>query len=139
MALTFCFLAALLYATEIVITDKHLSRVSPVLLTGLFGLGIMLAAVPGIVSAYQNGSLQSPSGHQWTLIAAVAILSFFADWSHFSALERRAGSAVLATFYMLLPVICSLLKFQLPSSNMILAWLLGGVALFLVSGELNGE
>lgn len=135
-ALTFCLLASVLYTFELAVTDRQLPRVSPIALTGLFGICIAASAIPGAITSYRQGELELPRGREWILIAVLGALSFLADWCHFSALHYRAGSAVLATFYLVLPVTCSILLWEPPSLRRVVAWILGGIAILLVSSEL---
>ena len=75
-------------------------------------------------------------GKEWILIASIVVISFTADWAHFAALKAHAGATVLATFYLMIPIICTMMKGEIPSARMVYAWILLGVALFLVKDEL---
>lgn len=148
-----CILASAMYATEIVLTEKYLKGVSSVVLTMLLGATIVIFGIPfALYAAHSNGvevhdpkaesstsSLKLPSVKQLGILILVSGFSFLADWSHFEALKRHASSAALATFYVLIPVICTAMKGELPSGRMVAAWILGGAALLLISSELTNE
>ena len=136
IALVLCFMASLCYAAELVITDKKLGKVSPIVLTFFFGITIAICALPGVLHGIKTGSAVFPPWKSVMLVVAVGVLSFLADWCHFGALHYKAGGTVLATFYMLLPVFSSMMKGNVPSLRMIAAWVLGGAALYLISHEL---
>ncbi len=137
--LLFCVLACFFYAAEVVIADKWLGKTSPILITMLFGLGICIFSLPGVVRNFQNGTTQVPGGKEILIITAAAFLSFLADWFHFAALHQRVGAVIVATSYLLIPIMCSAMKCEIPSVRMIGAWILGGMALYLMSDELTKE
>ena len=131
-----CVLASLLYSGEIVGTDKYLEKTSPVMTTFFVGLFVAIFAAPTALVGLQNGSSHFPSYREIMIIGAVALCSFLADWAHFAALHHKAGTVELAMFYMLIPVICSIMEMRAPSWHMIVAWVLGGIALLIVSYEI---
>lgn len=131
-----CILASLLYSAELIGTDRYLDKTSPIITTFFLGVFIALFAAPAALEGLRNGSVNLPSYKEIAIIAAVAICSFLADWSHFAALHYKAGTVELAMFYLLIPVICSVIEMRIPSMNMIVAWILGGAALLIVSFEL---
>lgn len=135
--LLFCVLACVFYAGEVVMVDKWLSHTSPIMITMLFGAGIAIFAVPGVLQGVQSGSIAMPSWKEVMLILGIAFVAFLADWFHFAALNQRVGAVVIATSYVLIPVACSIMKWESPSLKMIVAWILGGIALYLISDELK--
>lgn len=146
-----CIIASAMYATEIVLTEKYLKGVSSVVLTMLLGATIVIFGIPfALYTGHTNGvevhnpkadsvtsSLKLPTMRQIGILILVSGFSFLADWAHFEALKRHASSAALATFYVLIPVICTAIKGEWPSWKMIAAWILGGVALYLIGDELK--
>jgi drug/metabolite transporter (DMT)-like permease len=80
-----------------------------------------------------------PQGHEWWWVIAMATMSFVGGWSHFAALNAHSGAVKLGMFYMMLPVAASLpklvLKGELPTCKMIIAWILVGVAIWLISSD----
>lgn len=137
--LLFSICACFFYATEFVIADKWLGKTSPILITMLFGLGICTFSLPGVFRGFQDGTIQAPGGKEILIVFAAAFLSFLADWFHFAALHQRVGAVIVATSYLLIPIMCSAMKCEAPSLRMIGAWILGGMALYLMSGELTKE
>ena len=137
-AIVLCLLASTLYAAEITLTDKRLEKVSPVVLLFFLGLMTCLVTLPMVLWNVRKGELVFPDQSQWIILGIVLLLGVAGDWAHFSALHFKSGGIVLATFYMLLPVLCSIFEGQRPSWKTIIAWGLGAVALFLISTN-NGE
>lgn len=138
MALIFCLLASIFYATEIVVSEKHFAKIPPEVTTCLVALGIFLFSLPRAVSNWHKIDLAHTPSSVWFFFLFIGFLSYLGDWSHFSALHQNAGSVVLSMFYMLLPVICSLLKWQLPSWKLSCAWIFSAFALYLVKDEFFG-
>lgn len=134
-----CVLAAFLYSGEIVVTDNFLSKSSPIMTTFIFGVFLTLFSAPPALITWHFELVKAPSYYEICFIALAAFIGFLADWTHFAALHYGSGSVSLATFYMLIPVICSGMQMKWPSLNILIAWVLGGIALFLVYQELAKE
>lgn len=150
-----CVAASLLYASEIVAADKWLKGVSSIVLTLCVALVIAGCSATYIcydclrnkdaddafVAAEGNDKnpipIRFPTKEQWAIILMLGVLNFLADWAHYAALKTNAGGPVLATFYMLIPIFCTLLSGGWPSYQKIGAWVLGGGALYLISNELT--
>lgn len=140
-AIISCALASVMYAAEIVIADRYLRHIAPSVMTFCLGLGVAICALPFAlynVCCNKADVITMPTGREWILIAAMVIVSFAADWAHFVALKANAGATILATFYLMIPVICTMMKGEVPPARMLCAWALLGVALFLVKEELLG-
>ena len=137
VAFLLCALAAFFYAVEISLVDRYLKSVSPVVITFLFAGLIALFALPMCANGVIQKTVKLPVGREWAVIILIGFLSFIADWCHFAALTKRAGAAVLATFYILIPVFCTILRGEMPSWRMLGAWFAGAVALYLISEELK--
>lgn len=137
-AIRCCFFASVCYAAELVITDKYLKNVSTILMTFFLGLGVAIFAAPFVVHQiyWKKETVVMPQGWQWTAIFILMGFNFAADWLHFEALRAKAGATAVATFYLLIPVICTMMKGEWPSSKMICAWIFAGIALFLIKEEL---
>lgn len=136
MPFLFCLAAALLYAAEMVTQEKMLPKTSSIVLTFFFGLGIALYALPFvIVGSLQSNLIWPETRTEWLWIIIIPLLGFLADWSHFEAINKQAGSVLLATFYLLIPISASILKFEAPSNLKILAWTFGFISLLLLARE----
>ena len=141
-ALFFSLIAMVFYATEIVVTDLKLGKVSPKLLTILYSGGVMACAIAYFLFSYFTSEEETrlPTGNEWWYVVLMVAASFIAASAHFYALNQRATAVVMCTFYALLPVTASLLVFvfskrELPSWKVILAWVLAAVAVYLVASE----
>lgn len=150
-ALFLCLLASFLYAVEIQLTERFLKGVSSIVLTMMFGLTIFLCALAFVVygslkgtvvtsdelgSAEEMTTIAWPVGWQWVFIVIVGVATFGADWAHFGAIQKHASGPMLATFYIAIPIMCNMMKGEIPSWKMVLAWILGGAALALIRNEL---
>lgn len=136
VALILCMLAALLYAGEVTTVDRWLTHISPVVMTMIFGISIGIFSVPGVLQGMQSKTITLPDWKEVIIIVAIAFISFLADWTHFAALSQKAGGTTVATFYVFIPIFCSIMKWEAPSWRMLGAWVLGGIALYLISDEL---
>ncbi len=134
--LVFCMLAALFYAGEVAAVDRWLTHVSPVAMTMIFGIAIAIFALPGVLHGMQSKTITLPGWKEVIMICAVAFISFLADWTHFAALSHKAGGTTVATFYVFIPIFCSIMKWEMPSLRIFASWVLGGIALYLISDEL---
>lgn len=141
-ALLLSLVAMLFYATEIVVTDLKLSRVTPRLLTVLYSGGVLICALIHLLWSRQE--IKMPEGREWWFVLLMILASFIAASAHFAALNQRATATVMCTFYMLLPVAASLLVFLfarrgLPSWKMMAAWILAAAAVYLVVSEQKND
>lgn len=135
-AIVFAVIAAVFYAGEIVITDLKLSRISPRLLTFMYATGVAILVGASLL-LYPEKDLSFPQGKEWGLVSLMVGVSFIAATAHFVALHEHTGAATMCTYYSLLPVIASGLIFifstrEVPSGRIILAWLLGALAVYLI-------
>lgn len=138
--------AALFYAAEIVVADKWLKSVSPMLLTFYVSLANAIFSFAFLIirnSSNEDGALTSMTANSnlkvWGFILLLGALNCLADWSHYGALKKHASAATLATFYLLIPVFCTILKGEFPSARMLAAWFFGAITLYLISDELKSE
>lgn len=140
LVLLFCFLAMLCYSLEICVTDLKLTRINARVLTLLYSGGVFLFSVAGLAlfkpTAGEEGSAW-PRGAEWVFVLLMAGASWVAAQCHFSALYYQSGAVMLTMFYVLLPVMASvyaaIFKGEWPTSRLVVAWVLAGVALYLVS------
>ncbi len=139
-AFVFCVLAAILYSCEISSQERKLSEISPIVVTFFFGCGIMVYGLPAVAVEIVLEKVEWPSGWEWVLVCLIPITAFFADWAHFTAIYSRAGSILLATMYMAIPMFSSILRLESPSQLRLLAWLLTGIALIILArGKIFAE
>ena len=135
IAVLFSTMAMLFYALEIAIADWKLSDVSPRLLTLLYSSGVATYAAISLLISHD--SVKAPEGYQWIFIAILITSSFIAAVSHFEALNHESGAVMLTLFYCLMPVAASfymaLFKREMPGMRVIVAWLIAGLALYLLS------
>lgn len=136
-AVIFAFLATLSYTAETVIADQKLPRITPLLLTFLLGVGTALVSLVLILFSPEKISWPSKGEVGW--VAVVVLLVFCADWMHFASLHYKAGAVVLCTSYALMPVLATIMKAEMPSARMALAWLCAGLALALAYKEVVGK
>ncbi len=105
----------------------------------LSGLVICWILMLGLSKQDQTAGLRWPEGNEWWWVAAMGIASFIGGWSHFAALNQHAGALKLSMFYMLLPVCTAiptiLLKGEWPTWKTLLAWVLAGIAIWLVTDQ----
>lgn len=141
-AIALSFVAMLFYASEIVITDLKLGNVSPSVLTVLYSGGVALIGIAWLIinSGRSKEPLIYPSGKEWIFVGLMIAVSFVAASTHFAALHKHTGAAVMCIFYSLLPVTASILIFifsnrEPPSWKMIIAWVLAGIAVYLVASD----
>lgn len=140
LGLILCLSAAIFYSIEMVSQERKLPKITPIVVTFLFGLGVMLYGLPIVTAEVVMGTVKWPNNWEWCLLFIIPIIAFFADWSHFVAIHAQIGSIALATMYMAIPVFASLLKLESPSLPRVISWLLTGLALFtLVRGKLFDE
>jgi drug/metabolite transporter (DMT)-like permease len=140
LALVFSLMAAVFYSGEIVSQEKKLSIVSPIVVTFLFGCGIMVYGMPTVVAEVAMGTIKWPSRWEWLLIFLIPIVAFLADWAHYTAIYAHAGSTLLATMYMAIPMFSSMLCLEVPTTLRIIAWLFSGASLMvLVRGRIFAE
>lgn len=153
-ALFLCVAAAFLYATEIVVANKFLKPISPLVLT--LGVALVISACSAICITHRLATQASnqteaeklealdeeklpiafPTKEQLAIIFLLGLLNFLADWSHYAAIKSQAGGAVLATFYILIPVFSKTMGGEWPSLRLLSAWVLGGLLLYLLKEEL---
>lgn len=126
-----CLLSSLFYAFETSLVDKKLQNVPPLVLTFWSGLGITLIAGVMLLTTHKS-SFYAPSSHEWALIILVTLFFFGADYTHFYALHLKAGAILLTTTYLLIPIIASIIEFQQPSLQLVLAWIFGFTSLLLL-------
>lgn len=142
-ALYLSLIAMMFYAIEIVVTDLKLGNISPQLLTIFYSGGVCLVAIV-IMLTTSKEPLSYPQGKEWWFVILMIFASFVAASTHFAALHKHTGAAVMCIFYSLLPVTASLLVFifskrEAPSPKMIIAWILAGIAVYLVASEKAGK
>jgi drug/metabolite transporter (DMT)-like permease len=139
-ALVYALLAMIFYASEIVVTDLKLGRLSPRLVTLLYATGVALLAGLSLI-LFPDKSLEWPTRKEWWFVALMVVVSFIAATMHFFALHEKAGATTMCTYYCLLPVTAALLVYlfsgehKVPSWRTIAAWVLGAVAVYLISTE----
>ncbi|MEQ1849144.1 MAG: EamA family transporter [Candidatus Peribacteraceae bacterium] len=134
-------LAMAFYALEITITDLKLGHVPAQLLTFLYASGVAIFALVNMLS--HKETLTMPNAATWGFVATMVFVSFVASSAHFQALHDGIGTAKLTIAYAFLPVVgavyVALLKKEMPSVNLILACVLAGISLYLVSKIQNGS
>lgn len=130
-----CFICSFFYAGETVLADRKLSHVSPLVLTFFSGIGITV--ISGLCILFSEKELAYPKGNDWWSLVFVIVLFFLADLTHFWALNAKAGAVLLASFYLLIPVMASVLKFEIPSRATILSWILAGIAVLVLAQEMS--
>ncbi len=132
-------IAMAFYALEIAITDFKLSAISPRLLTLMYSVGVATFAFISLI--FNPARVGAPHANQMSFIASMIIVSFIAASAHFYAINQGIGTTRLTLVYALLPVAGSLyiliLKRELPSWNLIIAYILAAIALYLVSKTYN--
>lgn len=122
---------SVLYALETTFVDKRLKHVPPITLTFWTGVGIVLISGLMLLTTHKSHAFL-PTRETWPLLITVTILFFGADYTHFYVLNQRAGAVLLSTTYLLIPILASLFEVQIPSAQLVLAWIFGFVALVLL-------
>jgi len=140
VALGICIIAAFTYGSEMVIQERKLPDTSPIVITFFFACGVMIYGLPTVTAEILFGEIVWPSGWEWALLFILPILAFMADWAHFAAIHARAGSILLATMYMAIPMFASALRLEVPPLMRVLAWTLTSIAIVvLVRGKIFYE
>lgn len=123
------------YALEIAITDARLSSISPRLLTLYFSSGVALFAFISLL--FSREQITTPSVNAMTFLILMIIASFVGASAHFEAINQGVGTAKITLVYAFLPVAgaiySAIIKKEMPSLNLIVACVLAGAALYLVS------
>lgn len=141
-AMIFSLMAMFFYAVEIVTTDLKLSSMNPRLTTFFYATGVGILSGISLL-LFPIKETEWPKGSSmWIFITVMIGASFVAATTHFFALHEKSGAAVMTTYYALLPVTASVLIFtfsshELPSLRMVLAWLLGTIAIYLVATDMK--
>ena len=127
-------LAMAFYSLEIALTDWKLSAFSPRLLTFLYSTGVAVFALVTLVLARETHSM--PDAKQSIFVFLMIFASFVAASAHFQALTTGTSAVTLSLTYAFMPVMASffmaIFKFQLPSLQLVSAWILSIAALYLV-------
>jgi drug/metabolite transporter (DMT)-like permease len=126
-----CLVSSAFYALETSLVDKKLPNVPPMVLTFWSALGITLISGFLLISTHKN-HLYTLSAQEWGLVVLVTLLFFGADYTHFYVLHLKAGAVLLSTTYLLIPIIASIVEMQVPSMQIVLAWIFGFVSLLLL-------
>lgn len=140
LALIYALVAMAFYAVEIVITDLQLGKIPARVVTLMYATGVAILAGTSLL-IFPEKEFVWPSRKEWGFVVLMVIVSFVAATTHFLALHNKAGSTTMGAYYSLLPVTAALLIYffakeqQLPSWRMVLAWVLGAIAIYLVSTE----
>ncbi len=134
-SIIFSTLAMAFYALEIFLTDWKLTSLSPRFVTACYSLGVATFAIVSLFVAREE--FTAPTARQSIFIVLMIVASFLAASFHFQALHLKAGAIQLTIIYCLLPVMASLysaiFKWELPSIQMIFAWILAFCALLLIA------
>ena len=130
-------LAMAFYALEIAITDLKLGTISPRLMTLYYSSGVAIFALVSLLISREQ--ITVPSGTTTWFVILMILSSFVAATAHFIAIHEGLGTARMSLAYAFLPVAgalyISFFKRELPSWNLILACVLAGIALYLVSSS----
>lgn len=127
-------LAMVFYSLEIALTDWKLTSLSPRLLTFLYSTGVAIFALVMLIMARETNTM--PDTKQSFFVFLMIVASFLAASAHFQALTTGTSAVTLSLTYAFMPVMASIFiaifKQQLPSAQLIFAWLLSIAALYLV-------
>lgn len=131
----FAIVAMAFYALEIAITDARLSSVPPRMITLYYSAGVALFAFISLLVSREQ--ITAPTASTSTFLVLMILASFVAASAHFEAINQGIGTARLTLVYAFLPiagaVYSAIFKKEVPSVNLVIACLLAGVALYLVS------
>jgi drug/metabolite transporter (DMT)-like permease len=123
------------YAIEITIADLKLSHIPPQLMTFFYASGIAVISFISVISNREN--FVRPDAVSVGFILLMIFVSFIAASAHYQSIYEGIGSARLSLAYACLPVtslvLVTIIKKEIPSFNLILACILAGIALYLVS------
>jgi hypothetical protein len=122
LALTLCLMCSLFYAIETFIAAIGIVIIS----------GTCLALNPPTME-------QMPVRADYKFILLVTVFFFLADYFHFLSLHKNSGAVLLSTTYVLIPVFCSVLKWEKPSPQVVIAWILGAIAILLIGQSTMGK
>lgn len=134
---TLALVATFSYAIETVVADKKLSNSNPFAITLLMGVVAIVVSGTHLLFFTPAAQMQWPKEEQFLWLALVLVLAYVADLCHFYALHYNVGAVVLCTSYALLPVLASMMKGEMPSTRLVIAWLLAACALFLAYKEVG--
>lgn len=123
----------MLYALEVVLAGKHLGNQSPVVITFFAGISAVIISGSILLTGLRSGTIELPKPGVILIIMTIGAVSFTADWTHYMAIVRKLDIVTLSMFYLLVPVICTAFKLQIPTPKLFVAWVLGGLALYLVA------
>lgn len=129
-----CVIAMLFYALEITITDLKLTSLPPKFITACYAVGMAIFSLTTLF--FYKTSIVTPDLKQSSFIFLMIVASFIAASSHFQALHQNVGTLTLTMAYSLMPVAAALFtaifEHKFPSLQIVVAWLLGGGALYLI-------
>lgn len=141
LAIVFAALAMLFYASEIVVTDLKLGRISARVLTFLYATGVAVLAGISLILVPEKEGFKWPNKSELPFVGLMIAVSFIAATTHFYALHEKAGATIMCTYYGLLPVTAALLvaifsqEHNLPSWRAVAAWIFGAIAVYLISTQ----
>ncbi len=131
----FAIVAMAFYALEIAITDARLGSVPPRLITLYYSAGVAFFALISLLISREQ--ITAPTSNTGVFLVLMILASFVAASAHFEAINQGIGTAKLTLVYAFLPiagaVYSALFKKEMPSLNLIIACILAGLALYLVS------
>lgn len=137
-ASSFALMAVVAYALENVLIERYLKDVPPLITMAALYLIALCVAVLRIRSSMSIASCTMPTKTQCAMLVLIAVLMLLADFWYVKAL----GMGKLSTNTMLLcliPVAAAIMYYvptaSLPSRNQILAWILAGAAVWVVTHE----
>lgn len=136
-AVVLALVATFSYALETVVADKKLSNANPFAITLLMGVVAIIVSGARLLFFTPVTEMQWPKQEQYLWLALVLVLAYMADLCHFYALHHNVGAVVLCTSYALLPVLASMMKGEVPSTRLIIAWLFAACALLLAYKEIR--
>lgn len=131
----FAIVAMAFYALEIAITDARLGSVPPRLITLYYSAGVAFFALISLLISREQ--ITAPTSNTAVFLVLMILASFVAASAHFEAINQGIGTAKLTLVYAFLPiagaVYSAMFKKEMPSLNLIIACILAGLALYLVS------
>jgi drug/metabolite transporter (DMT)-like permease len=130
-------LAMLCYALENYVLERFLHKNNALLTMVL--LFVMMLPIAGFMLWHQWGQ-DTGETSRWQMYAAVAVaavLLFAADWLLFESYRRKANVVEVTTIVMLMPLFAAAIKAifeqKYPTLSHYGAWILGGLAIWLIS------
>lgn len=137
-SLVFALIGIVLYAIQNTIIDVRLSKYSTVnLLVGWYIVLLPMAAGLYIYQRFSGGQSSMPVGSDLTLLAAVAVMFFIADFFYIGAFTAGGNVVAITILLVLMPVLAALLKFvwvkEVPTTYHFIAFTFAFLAVIFVA------